>query len=64
MSYPSLDLDLDLNLSFLSESHDSDLGEVLPWQISCKEQIVKCVETGHKSSRRIEGGIQLKQFDI
>lgn len=30
MSYPSLDLDLDLNLSFLSESHDSDLGEVLP----------------------------------
>lgn len=64
MSYPSLGLDLDLNLNFLSESQDSDLGEVLPWQISCKEEIVKCGGTGHKSSRRSEGGILLKESYI
>ena len=63
MSYHSLGLDLDRNLNFLSESQNSDLSDVVPWQISCKEEIVRCGGTGHKSSRS-EGSIQLKQFYI
>lgn len=61
---PSLGLDLDLNLNFLSESQDPDLHEVLPRWISSKEEIAKCEGTEHESSRRSEGSIQLNQFYI
>lgn len=63
MNYPSSGPDLDLNLNFLSESQDSNLGEVRPCQISCKEEIMKYGGTGHKSSSG-ESGSLLKQFYI